>query len=149
MAPGRLVAIWIKRFKGGPMDPVEAAALEAGAGLAGNANRGGRRQVTLLEREVWDAALREVDADLPPSARRANLLVERLALVRSTGRVLRVGAARIRILGPTQPCNLMEETCPGLEGALRPHWRGGAFGEVLTGGGISVGDAVEWEPDRT
>lgn len=145
MAPGRLAAIWVKRFKGGPMDPVVAAMLEAGAGLAGNANRGGRRQVTLLEREVWEAVLRALEAGLPPSARRANLLVERLPLVRSTGRVLRVGGARVRMLGPTQPCNLMEETWPGLEEALRPDWRGGGFGEVLTGGRIAVGDALEWE----
>jgi MOSC domain-containing protein YiiM len=145
MSAGRLVAIWLKRFKGGPMDSVAAATLEPGAGLAGNANRGGRRQVTLLEREVWEAVLRELGAELPPSTRRANLLVEATPLVRTTHRVLRIGEARLRILGPTQPCNLMEESWPGLETALRRDWRGGAFAEVLEGGPIRCGDPIAWE----
>lgn len=146
MGSGRVAAIWLKRFKGGPMDPVSDALLEAGAGIAGNANRGGRRQVTLLEREVWEAVMREVGADLPPSVRRANLLVEGVSLVRSTGRVLRVGTARLRIGGPTQPCKAMDELRPGLEQALRPDWRGGAFGEVVEGTRIAIGDPASWEP---
>jgi hypothetical protein len=52
---GRLEAIWVKRLRRGPMDPASHARLAAGRGIAGNANQGGRRQVTLLEREVWDA----------------------------------------------------------------------------------------------
>jgi MOSC domain-containing protein YiiM len=39
----------------------------------------------------------------------------------------------------------MEAALPGLEAALRPAWRGGVFGEVLTGGTIRAGDAVRWE----
>jgi MOSC domain-containing protein YiiM len=31
---------------------------------------------------------------------------------------------------------------------MKPHWSGGAFAEVLDGGTLRVGDAVEWEaPD--
>ena len=51
---GTLEAIWIKRMKRGPMDSVEMATLEKGVGLMGNANQGGRRQVTIIEREVWE-----------------------------------------------------------------------------------------------
>lgn len=144
MADGALLAIWLKRFKGGPMDPVAEASLEAGQGLAGNANRGGKRQVTLLDADVWEAVMAELGARLPPSARRANLLVRGVPLTRTAGRVLELGEARVRVLGPTQPCNLMEETLPGLEAALRPDWRGGAFGEVIAGGRIQVGDSVRW-----
>jgi hypothetical protein len=32
-----------------------------------------------------------------------------------------------------------------LQAAMRPHWGGGAFGEVVEGGTISVGDVVAWE----
>ena len=45
---GHLRAIWIKRMKRGPMDPRETATLVPGRGLVGNANQGGRRQVTLI-----------------------------------------------------------------------------------------------------
>ena len=50
---GKLVAIWIKRARRVKMDAVEAAQLRAGRGLVGNANQGGRRQVTLIEDEVF------------------------------------------------------------------------------------------------
>ena len=141
---GRLEAIWIKRVRRGPMDPVHAAELRAGKGLAGNANQGGRRQVTLIEREVWSRVMREVGGDVPPSSRRANLMVSGLALAASRGRILQVGSCRIRILGETKPCERMEALVPGLRAAMYPDWRGGAFGEVLDGGIIAIGDAVEW-----
>lgn len=145
MESGRLEAIWIKRMKRGPMDPVESASMVAGRGLAGNANQGGRRQVTLIEQEVWQSLMEALEADLSPSTRRANLMVSRIRLAENCGRVLRVGSCRIRIFGETRPCERMDEALPGLREAMRPEWRGGAFGEVLDDGIIAVGDVVEWE----
>lgn len=144
---GRLEAIWIKRMKRGPMDCVEQATLEAGKGLVGNANQGGRRQVTILERENWAELMTEVNGTLPPSARRANLLISGLSLYRSAKRILRIGSCRIRILGETRPCERMEEAWPGLQAAMSRAWTGGAFGEVLDDGEILVGDAVCWEQE--
>ncbi len=106
---GRLEAIWIKRMKRGPMDSVEQVVMQMGEGLVGNANQGGRRQVTILERENWAELMTEVGGTLPPSARRANLLIRGLSLSRSTKRILRIGSCRIRILGETRPCERMEE----------------------------------------
>jgi hypothetical protein len=54
---GEVRAIWLKRFKRGPMDSSESGTLRAGKGLVGNANQGGRRQVILLEEEAWRDAL--------------------------------------------------------------------------------------------
>ena len=73
---GKLERIWIKRAKLGPMDPAEQATLVAGRGIEGNANQGGRRQVTILSVERWTALMAELGADLDPGARRANLYAE-------------------------------------------------------------------------
>jgi len=147
---GRIEAIWLKRMRRGPMDPVAAARLVAGRGLVGNANQGGRRQVTLIEREVWTAMMASLGADAPPTVRRANVLVSGFPLARTRGRVLRVGGpggCRLRVYGETKPCNLMEESLPGLQAAMAPDWHGGAFAEVLDDGEIRVGDALEWEEE--
>jgi MOSC domain-containing protein YiiM len=38
----------------------------------------------------------------------------------------------------------MDEMQQGLRAALRPSWRAGVFAEIVTGGTIRVGDAVNW-----
>jgi len=142
---GTLERIWIKRAKRGPMDSVDAATLEAGRGLIGNANRGGRRQVTIISRERWTELIATLGADLDPATRRANLMVSGLDLRNSRGRVLRIGATRLRINGETRPCERMEEAHSGLQAAMRERWGGGAFAEVIDGGEIRAGDSAQWE----
>jgi len=144
MNTGKLCKIWIKRMKRGPMDPVDSAQLVAGRGLVGNANQGGRRQVTLIEQEVWEILMAQFESDLSPATRRANLMISGLELANSRGRILHVGACRIRIYGETKPCERMEEALAGLKDAMFDGWKGGAFGEVLDDGQIIVGDEVRW-----
>ena len=142
---GRLEAIWLKRAHRGKMDPVPRAELLSGKGLVDNVDRSRRRQVTLLEREVWERVTGELGASLDAVARRANLLVRGVRLVRTRGRILRIGDARLMIGGELTPCERMDEALPGLQDALKPEWFGGAFAQVLEGGLIGVGDAIEWE----
>jgi MOSC domain-containing protein YiiM len=143
--PGSLERIWIKRSKRGPMDSVPRASLRENKGILTNANIGGRRQVTLLEAERWEAHMKALGASLDPSVRRANLLVRNLPLARSRGRILRIGEARLQIAGETKPCHQMDEVFHGLQAAMRPDWGGGAFAIVMDGGDISVGDEVAWD----
>ncbi len=142
---GRLEAIWIKRAKLGPMDPAEAAELVVGRGLVGNANRGGRRQVTIVDIDAWKRATTELGVAVKPVARRGNLLIRGVELANSRGKVLRVGPCRLEIGGETRPCERMDEACAGLQAALDPEWRAGAFSIVVEGGVIRPGDGVGWE----
>lgn len=141
---GQLEAIWLKRMQGGPMDPVEQATLKAYRGLVGNANQGGKRQVTLIEQEVWQDVMEKMNSTLDPAARRANLMLSGIRLMDTRGRILQIGDCRIRIYGETKPCEVMDSALPGLRNALGQDWGGGAFGEVLDDGKIAVGDEVKW-----
>jgi MOSC domain-containing protein YiiM len=126
------------------MDSVPVAELEAGCGLVGNADYGGRRQVTILDADEWERRVGSLGATLDPAARRANLLVRGVNLAESRGRILRVGASRIRIDGETKPCNMLDEALPGLRQTLYERWGGGAWGAVVETGRIALGDPVRW-----
>ena len=143
--PGRVERLGVKRAHRGAMDARESIELVAGRGVEGSADRGGRRQVTILEREVWDALMRELGSDAGPETRRANVLVSGIDLRASRGRVLQLGGTRIRVAGEVKPCERMEEAVAGLRALMYPEWRGGAFGQILDGGTVTVGDVVEWE----
>jgi MOSC domain-containing protein YiiM len=142
---GTLERIWLKRAKGGPMDPVDSALLEVDRGLSGNTHRGGKRQVTIISKERWAELMDALGANLAPSARRANLMVSGIDLENSRGRVLRVGGTRLKINGETRPCEQMEAAHAGLQALMKARWGGGAFAEVLEGGEIRMGDAVSFE----
>ncbi|GMR13149.1 MAG: hypothetical protein BMS9Abin29_1350 [Gemmatimonadota bacterium] len=142
---GRLEAIWIKRAHGGPMASVESTVAVENAGLDGNADQGGWRQVTLIEKEVFDGISEARGEVVDPSVRRANFLLSGIRLEETRDRVLCVGDLRIEIRGETRPCELMNAQHEGLREELDPHWCAGAFGVVLGDATVSVGDDVSWE----
>lgn len=142
---GELAAIWLKRARRGPMDARQRATAVAGRGLEGNAEQGGRRQVTLVDAGAWQRVEAELGGTVDPTVRRANLMTRGLELSGSRGRVLCIGSCRILVRGELRPCRQMEEARAGLLAALDPEWRGGIYGEVLRGGEIALGDPVSWE----
>ena len=141
----QLTQIWIKRMHRGPMDPASKATVVAGRGIVGNANQGGKRQVTIVSSKDWQRVTQPLGDTPDPRLRRANLLVSDIDFTNSNGKVLRVGDVRIRIYGETRPCEQMEAAVPGLQAAMSVPWGGGAFGEVLDNGEISIGDPVALE----
>jgi MOSC domain-containing protein YiiM len=143
-----LVAIFVRPSARAPVQALDETAAVAGVGLEGDHAGGGARQVTLLAQQAWAAACAELGQPLPPSVRRANLVLDGIDLRESRGRVLRIGVCTVEIAGETRPCELLDSAAPGLSKALRPEWRGGAFGRILGGGKLAVGDPVAWvEPD--
>lgn len=142
---GSLLAIWAKGVRGQPMMSRSEGELIAGEGLQDSAPARGKRQVTVLSREAWERAADEAgQPDADPALRRANLLVTGVDFRETIGRTLAVGATRILIHGETKPCERMDGAALRMRDSLAPDWRGGAFGEVVSGGRIRIGDPVGW-----
>ncbi|KQT33586.1 molybdenum cofactor biosysynthesis protein [Sphingomonas sp. Leaf412] len=134
-----------------PMEVVDHAQVSPEAGIHGDfrgAMRGKpyRRQVTLIERADWEAAVAETGHDLPWQERRANLLVDGVDLPQVAGAIVRIGGEVVlEITRETDPCERMEAIAAGLRAALSPDWRGGACARVVQGGHIAVGDQIRIE----
>jgi MOSC domain-containing protein YiiM len=144
---GRVEGLWIKRAHRGPMDPVRAVTVVEGEGIETDANRGrSKRQVTIIEKEVFDEIAQELPG-VEPFMRRANVMVSGVPLRESRGQVLTLGAVRLKILGETRPCERMDAQVHGLTAALDPGWNGGVFGVVLDSGEIRVGDGAALGPE--
>ncbi|MBC2666553.1 MOSC domain-containing protein [Novosphingobium flavum] len=136
----------------GPMQVLDRVKVNREEGLHGDfrgairPGKSGRRQVSLIEAESWEAALAELGVVVPWQERRANLLVTGLRLPREAGRIIAIGAdLRIETTCECDPCSRMEEIAPGLKAALLPDWRGGVLGRVIQDGAIAVGDEVRIE----
>jgi MOSC domain-containing protein YiiM len=138
----RLEQIWIKRVRRGPMDAADRARVVAGRGIVGNANQGGKRQVTIVSNKHWEEVTAPLGDTPDPRLRRANLLVSDVDFSDARGKILTIGNVRVRIYGETRPCEQMEDAVAGLQKAMSVPWGGGAHGEVLDDGEIAVGDAV-------
>ena len=141
----KLEQIWIKRVHRGPMDSAERARVVAGKGIVGNANQGGRRQVTIVSNKHWTDVTAPLGDTPDPRLRRANLLVSDIDFSDARGKILKIGNVRVRIYGETRPCEQMEDAVPGLREAMSVPWGGGAHGEVLDDGEIAIGDPVSLE----
>ena len=144
---GRLIGIAVRDQHRAPMQTREDALVSVGAGVEGDFKgiKHPRRGVSVLSREAWEAALAELGdaSDLDWTARRANLLVEGVALPCALGGLVRIGPAVIEVTYPTTPCSRMDEAYPDLKRALYPDWRGGVTCRVLEGGRVAIGDGAE------
>jgi len=105
-------------------------------------NRGGSRQVTLIQAEHLEvlASLLGLNKIAPELARR-NIEVRDINLLSLKGKRFQVGQALLEYSGDCHPCSRMEKNFgPGAYNAMRGH--GGITAKVVTGGIIKVGDFV-------
>jgi MOSC domain-containing protein YiiM len=139
----RLLDIAVHPVPGAPLQRLPSVVLTA-AGVTGDVPRTKpHRQVTVVAQEAWQRACAELGAEVPWTARRANLLVDGVELLETTGQRLRVGSVLLEITGETKPCSLMDAQHPGLQAALKPDWRAGVTCHILEPGEVKIGDAVE------
>lgn len=144
---GHVDKIWVKRAKLGAMDGRDTVDLVVGQGIPGNADVGGKRQVTILDAARWAETCARLGREVDAAARRANLLVSGVELRGSKGRRLVIGACVVLVNGETAPCRRIDGDTPGIMDALKPDWAGGVYGQVVVGGSIAVGDPVAFEAE--
>lgn len=140
---GKVLQIAIREASRAPMQILDVAQVTPEKGVVGDFRGTVRgRQVTIIAKEAWETACRDLGMDMDWTTRRANVLVEGVDLKEMVGKKLHVGGVVLEITGETTPCPRMEEAQAGLQHALTPDWRAGATCVVETAGEIRVGDAV-------
>jgi MOSC domain-containing protein YiiM len=140
-----VVRLWTRAAAGAL--PADRPGLEivAGKGVAGDHTYGGKRHVTLIFEDDWNAAAAELGRAVDPVGRRANVMLSGGDGQRLVGRTVRIGPVRLSIHGITRPCEVMERAAPGLKAALAPDGRAGVWGTVLDGGQLKPGDVLTVE----
>ncbi len=149
MTTGRVIGLARRAVSRAPMEELQSCLMTPEIGVMGDCKgqRFPSRQVTILAREDWEAALTDVAAqtgmgtiDLHWTARRANVFVEGVRLPQGAGSVIALGGVILEVTEETTPCAQMELALRGLREALSPDWRGGVMCKVLSGGTVEIGD---------
>lgn len=144
---GTVEQILLAGPKGTPRNAVDRATAVAGMGLEGDRYFGqkpGRyaadRQVTLIEAEAVEA-VRAIGVPLAAADARRNMVTRGVRLNDLVGRTFKIGDAVLRGVELCHPCGrLAKLTYRGVTRDLK--MRGGLRAEVLHGGDIRLGDAL-------
>lgn len=143
---GSIKAIAIKNRPRVAMQLIDSAQVSVANGILGDF-RGAQlgRQLTILSESAWQKVCAEVEADLPWTVRRANLLVDGVEFDAGyVGKTVRIGDVELVVTEETDPCSRMDAQHQGLTAALTPEWRGGICCNVVKPGEIKVGDRIEF-----
>ena len=148
---GKLAGIARHARPKGPMETLDHVSVSAAEGVHGDfrgamaaQKRSFRRQVSLIERAAWEAALADAGAYLDWQHSRRNLLLDGTNLPLVIGTRVAIGDSLvIEIMAECDPCEQMEALAPGLRAAMTPDWRGGFLGRVVVDGDIALGDEVK------
>lgn len=144
---GEVISIHIIREREGVAEAVECGMALTNYGLEGDwhSRRNRNGQLTLIEAETLDEVGKLLGHPVPPGGSRRQIVVRGVDLNKLIGQRVRLGAARLFIETPCDPCARMEKTIGS--GAWRAlEGRGGVRCFVLAGGMIQVGDQLVGEP---
>jgi MOSC domain-containing protein YiiM len=142
---GKLVYIGVRPQRLEPIKKLTKVRAVKDKGLEGDRynNRGGVRQVTLIQEEHLAAVAAFLGKNkIDPSLTRRNLSVSGVNLLSLKGKKFCVGEAVFEYSGECHPCSRMEQAFgPGGYNAMRGH--GGITARVITEGIIKIGDEVQ------
>ena len=146
---GKLEWIGLRPARRAPLQSFNHVEVLADHGLVGDhtAQRtGGKRQVTLIQREHLDVVAKLLGRDaVDPALVRRNLVVSGINLLALHDEQFEIGGVPFEGTGLCEPCSRMEEVLgAGGYNAMRGH--GGIIACVLGGGVITLGDAVLYQP---
>ena len=140
----KILDILYKKESGGKLIKTDTVSITKEDGIIGDYHGKSRTaQITLLSKKAWDDANYEIGSDLSWEARRSNILIDKIDLKDSIGKLIKLGDdVVLEITGECKPCNLMEKTKKGLFKALEKDWRGGVETIVARPGTLKIGDEV-------
>lgn len=137
---GQVVWLGVRGAKGEPMTVVDEVMAAADQGLVGDryANKGGKRQVTLIQSEHLDAVSSMLGAvAVEPEQVRRNVVVRGINLLALKDKRFQIGDAVFEFSGLCHPCSRMEQSLgEGGYNAMRGH--GGINARVIESGKISL-----------
>jgi MOSC domain-containing protein YiiM len=141
---GNVIGIARREKLRAEMETIDSVYVDEKTGLSGDIRGTAlKRQVTLLSAKAWSEVCHELEADLPWTTRRANILIENIDFHQDSGYKIKIGEVLLLVTRQTDPCSRMDEQYSGLTNALMSDWRGGVCCSVVKGGNISLGDEVK------
>jgi MOSC domain-containing protein YiiM len=147
---GVVAALYIGPERKEPMLSVPEVRAIAGTGLENDrycrergtfSNKLPTNQITLIEAEALEAAVRDYGIEITAVESRRNVLTCGIALNHLVGREFQIGDVRLRGLKLCEPCtHLQQLTGKPMIKALQH--RGGLRAEILNNGNIRVSDRI-------
>ena len=151
---GTVEGIFTTPGAGRPMISYPEATAVAGRGLLGDRyhdgvgysserpSEGGGREVTLIEAEELEQLRAERGVELTPIESRRNVVTRGIRLLDFIGRRFRIGEVVCEGVKICEPCTYLEELTGKPVNEPLVH-RAGLRANVLVGGTVRIGDAVE------
>ena len=154
--PACVAAIYTAPGAGAPVVRVPEARALAGRGLEGDRYAAGAgsfsrwpgrgRAVTLISADALRDAEAAFDVSLAEGQHRRNLVVEGLDPATLRGVPFQIGEATFEGVRLCAPCKYLVRVTGQAEAFDALVGRGGLRAEVVAGGVLREGDAVEWDP---